>query len=73
MHANQELSQKLAFSIDEVQAIVGLGKTSLYKLIGSGRLKTKKVNRRSLILKEDLEAFLSGLEDYPVKHEGGHG
>lgn len=59
-----------AVSISEAQKIIGLGKTKLYELLKTGKIPAKKVFRRTVILRSDLEAFLENLEPYPTK-EGG--
>ena len=55
---------QLSFSIEEVSAATGLGRTKIYEEIGAGALPAKKWGKRTLILKADLEAFLDGLESY---------
>lgn len=55
---------QLSFSIEEVSAATGLGRTKIYEAIGAGALPAKKWGKRTLILKADLEAFLDGLESY---------
>lgn len=55
---------QLSLSIEEVRSATGLGRTKIYALIGSGELKARKIGKRTIILKEDLEAFLSGLPSY---------
>lgn len=55
---------QLSLSIEEVRAATGLGRTKLYSLIGSGELKARKIGKRTIILKEDLEAFLNNLPSY---------
>ena len=55
---------QLSFSIEEVSAATGLGRTKIYEAIGAGALPAKKWGKRTLILKADLEAFLSSLECY---------
>lgn len=61
---------QLALSVDEAQEAIGLGKTKIYQLIGSGELKARKIGKRTLILKDDLEAFLSNLEAIPPQQKG---
>jgi len=51
-------TEKLALSIEEAVAASGVGRTMLYQEIRSGSLPTKKVGRRTLILTEDLVAWL---------------
>ena len=60
----------LSLSIEETCAETGLGRTKLYAAISSGKLPAKKYGKRTLILRTDLEAFLSGLEAYPAKQQG---
>jgi excisionase family DNA binding protein len=49
---------KLAYRINEAREVSGLGRSSIYELIGDGRLSSVKVGGRRLILHEDLEALL---------------
>lgn len=63
-------SQSLALSIEDVQEMTGLGRTKIYQLINSGQIKCKKIGKRSLVLRVDLEKFLSDLEAYPVTKGG---
>lgn len=58
---------QLSLSIEEVCTATGLGRTKLYQLINSGELKARKIGKRTIILKDDLDAFLASLKPYPVK------
>lgn len=51
----------LALSIVEAARIGGIGRTSLYAEIASGRLRAIKRGKRTLILAEDLRAWLQSL------------
>lgn len=53
-----------ALSIDETMSATGIGRTKLYELINAGELKAKKIGKRTIVLKADLEEFLSNLQDY---------
>lgn len=59
--------QQLSLSIEEVQIATGIGRTSLYEIINSGRLPAKKWGKRTLVLESDLRTFLSGLPSYTAK------
>lgn len=50
-------------SINEACAILGLGRTSIYKMIKDGVLQTRRIGRRTLIPREEIEAILEGSED----------
>jgi excisionase family DNA binding protein len=61
-----EMSQTpapLAHSIDEACEASDLGRTKIYEEIQAGRLKARKVGRRTLILHKDLEAYLAALPE----------
>jgi excisionase family DNA binding protein len=60
--------QKLAFTIAEVVDCSGIGRSKLYEFIKQGVICPRKAGKRTLILREDLEKFLSNL---PASNEGG--
>ncbi|MFN3699972.1 MAG: helix-turn-helix transcriptional regulator [Alphaproteobacteria bacterium] len=60
----------LSLSIEEVLTATGLGRTKLYQLISSGKLKARKIGKRTIILQEDLQAFLANLPEFNSKAEG---
>ena len=62
---------QLSLSIQETLAATGLGRSKLYQLINSGELKARKIGKRTIILKDDLDTFLSGLQPYPTDTQGG--
>jgi excisionase family DNA binding protein len=50
---------RLAWSVDELTATLGVSQGFLRKLIRSKKLPHKKLGRRVLILDRDLQEFLS--------------
>lgn len=68
---NEDYMSELSLSIEEVRAKTGIGRTKLYQAINAGTLKAKKFNKRTIVLKDDLDAFLSSLPPYPTEMEGG--
>jgi excisionase family DNA binding protein len=54
-------SARLAYSVREAAQIANLGRSTLYKLIAQGELRARKAYGRTLILHDDLDAFLKGL------------
>jgi hypothetical protein len=48
----------LAFSVEDAQAMSGLGKTTIYELMNTGRLKGFRVDGRRLIVGDSLRALL---------------
>lgn len=55
--------QQLSHSINEIPALTGLGRTKIYEYMNSGKLKSRKIGKRRIILREDLENFLKNLEE----------
>lgn len=56
--AKSEGLGRLAYSVPEAAAVTGLGKTTLYALIGSGKLPSCTIGRRRLIASADLEQLI---------------
>jgi excisionase family DNA binding protein len=46
---------RLAYSLAEVEALSGLSRSTLYRLMASGELKTVQRGRRRLVPKAELE------------------
>lgn len=58
------MNMQLSLSIDEASEATGFGRTKLYQAINTGELRARKFGKRTIILKNDLEAFLSSLQPY---------
>lgn len=56
--------QQFTYSIAEAVILTGIGRSKLYQLINAGALSARKVGKRTIILREDLEAFLKSLHAY---------
>jgi hypothetical protein len=57
------LGPTLARSVDDFAMAIGIGRTTLYAEIAAGRLKARKVGKRTVILDEDGRAFLASLPE----------
>lgn len=55
------MTDALAHTIAEAAKISGLGRTTLYEAIGSGRIKAVKAGNRTLVLADSLRAFIASL------------
>jgi len=61
MHRETNLaSAKLAYRIKETQTVTGLSRSTIYKLLDEGKLRTVRVLGCRLILAEDIERLLKG-------------
>lgn len=61
---------QMSLSIEEVCAATGLGRTKIYQLANTGQLKARKIGKRTIVLKDDLESFLNGLQSYSPEKQG---
>jgi Helix-turn-helix domain len=53
--------RRVAHSIPEVCAATGLGRDSVYAAIRTGKLVARKYGRRTVVLEDDMRAFLEAL------------
>lgn len=61
---------QISMTIEEACSAIGIGRTKLYEAINSGALKAKKYGKRTIILKSDLDVFLSQLKPYENDRKG---
>ena len=52
------------FTVEGAVAASGIGRTLLFRAIKQGRLRARKLGRRTIVTRDDLAEFLSSL---PVK------
>jgi excisionase family DNA binding protein len=67
VHEHQRRSLQRAMSISAFCQIFNIGRTSTYAQIRAGRLKVRKVGRRTLIGDDDAEEWWRSL---PEHHRG---
>ena len=56
-----ETPHPLAYTIKEATEVAKLGTTSIYEAIKAGKLTPRKYGQKTLILHDDLKAFLEAL------------
>lgn len=54
--------RRIAYTIKEATAAIGLSRSTIYKLIASGELQTIRIGQRRLIRAEALNRLLTGSE-----------
>jgi hypothetical protein len=59
-----QVALKFAFSLREVSEATGECRSNLYLAIQSGALKAKKRRGSTIVLADDLRAYLQALPDY---------
>jgi len=57
---------QLAYTISDVEKRSRIGRTLIYSEIASGRLKARKVGRRTIVLEGDLRTWLDSLPVQPT-------
>ena len=61
--------ERLAYSVDEAAAVLGVARETIYELIRSGELRSRKAGSRRIIGRHHLLEFLDGggsLADRPA-------
>jgi excisionase family DNA binding protein len=53
--------QREGLSITETSQVAGIGRTKIYEAIAAGTLKARKYGKRTIVLRSDLQDFLTGL------------
>ncbi|PYE98935.1 excisionase family DNA binding protein [Rhizobium sp. PP-F2F-G38] len=57
------MPHKIAMTVNEAVSYSGIGRTKLYDLVKEGKLTPKKLGTRTLILTEELDAYVRALPD----------
>jgi excisionase family DNA binding protein len=52
----------LLYSVEDAARMLGIGRSSMWKLIGRGEIGTRRIGRRTLIRRQVLENF-AGVAD----------
>lgn len=56
------VAPRLAYSVQELAVMTGLGTTTIYQLIAAGRLRTVKVGRRRIVPADSIRDLIDGAE-----------
>lgn len=55
--------ESLSLNIAQVMHETGLGRSTVFLAIRDGKLRAKKMGRRTIVLRDELRRFLDGLPD----------
>jgi excisionase family DNA binding protein len=61
MNADTLEIRREGLSVSEACRVAGIGRTKIYEAISNGSLKARKLGKRTLVLRTDLQAFLASL------------
>ena len=64
------MENTISVSISDAQNILGIKKTKIYELLKSGEIPAKKLGKRTLLLRSDLENFIQNLDAYQSENGG---
>ena len=59
--SNPPTQEPIAYGIVPLSAVLGLGKTKIYEMIGSGQLEAMKAGRRTLVSAASVRRYLDSL------------
>jgi excisionase family DNA binding protein len=60
-------------SVSEAQEILKIGKTKIYALLKAGAIPGKKLGRKTIILRADLNSYVESLPVYSLQPVMGGG
>jgi excisionase family DNA binding protein len=61
------VNQILALTIADAAKASGIGRTTLYELIGAGKIEARKAGNRTLIPAESLKAYIDSLPPATIR------
>ena len=60
-HNTTVSADRLAISVMDAARLTGVGRSTIQQNINTGQLKARKAGRRTLILRDDLQAWLDAM------------
>lgn len=61
------MTDVIAHTIADASRVSGIGRTSLYELIGAGKIEARKAGNRTLIPAESLRAYIASLPPADIR------
>ena len=52
---------KTAYTVNEITKEIGIGRSKLYSEMAAGKLKARKIGKKTIFLAEDVQAYLNNL------------
>lgn len=64
------MTEKLVYTLKEVQALLGFGRKAVYSAIHDGTIPSVQIGRRIVVRKQDLDDLLAGKLKTAPKSKG---
>ena len=59
--ATKRLTEPLAYRVEGAAAAIGVSRSKVWELVATGDIPARKLAGATVVLRSDLEAYLSGL------------
>ncbi len=63
VQASRETVERQGYNVSEGARIVGVGRTTMHKMIREGRIRPVKIGARTIIPKSEIDRLLNGTDD----------
>ncbi|EXL06670.1 helix-turn-helix domain-containing protein [Aquamicrobium defluvii] len=64
---NTVQNDAVAYSVADAARVSGMGRSTVYNAISAGELKARKLGKRTVVLRTDLEEWLAGAPIYSAE------
>ncbi len=60
---DKESVERQGYNVGEAARIIGVGRTTMHKMLNQGRVRPVKIGSRTIIPKSEIERLLNGADD----------
>ena len=64
-------SQQITMSVDETMAALSIGRTMVYELIRNNAIRSVKIGKKRLVIRQSCIDYISDLESYGIDRLDG--
>lgn len=59
----REVVERQGYNVGEAARIIGVGRTTMHKMLNQGRIRPVKIGARTIIPKSEIDRLLNGTND----------
>ncbi len=63
VQANRETVERHGYNVSEAARIIGVGRTTMHKMIREGHIRRTKIGSRTIISRDEIDRLLNGTDD----------